>query len=203
MKMFDMEIEGKVAAMENFKTARHRTAKLIGSLKEITPEPPKATYRMIQGRQEISATRRRLISEAQEEIILLTTASNALVAAEFDGTLDAILARENGPTIRLLLNLTPEAKARAAPLILMSNLMIRHLSTDRDVQFVVADRRELLLSIVDDPSRSMYAPDDVALLTTAEGLLQAERIFFDQCWHAAAPGNDAQAVRTSDVGRPS
>ncbi len=213
LKVLDLEIEARLAALEALKSSRQRTTDLVKALQCDAQGPQKTVYRILQGRQEISAARRKLIAGARHEVLALTTSPHAIAIAEFDGTLDAILAPgEERPEMRFLLNVPEETLLRAGLLPARPGLEVRHLPTDRAVHFLIVDGKEIVLSVVEDPSRSLYAPDDVALHTSAPGLLEAERVFFEQCWANAArypgapgerpaPAPDGPRVRTADAGR--
>lgn len=209
LRVLDLELEARMAALEALKASRERTTDLVRSLQREAQGPQKTVYRILQGRQEISAARRKLIAGAKEEILGLSTSPHAVAIAEFDGTLDALLAQVGGkPRMRLLLNVPQETLDHANLSSSRDNLEVRHLPTDRAVHLLIVDGSEILLSVVEDPSRSLYAPDDVALLTTASGLLEAERVFFEQCWASAqaspsAPAQEEEAaVRTPGAGSP-
>lgn len=187
MKMLDLELERRHAAMEALDRRRQDTTALVRSLRDEATAPAESRYRIVQGRQEIAAARRKLIADAQEEVLGITTSPHGLAAAEFDGTLEAILARgEGGPRMRFLLNV-PDAEVARVGLHDAAGVQVRRLGTEAAIHFLIADGKEILLTVVQDPARSVYAQGDVALLTPAPGLLEAERAFFEQCWGAAQP----------------
>jgi sugar-specific transcriptional regulator TrmB len=195
VKMLGMELDARAGALESLRQARERTMGLVSSLRAAAQNPPKTTYRIVQGRQEVAAMRRRMIAGATQEVMGLTTSPHSLAVAEFDGTLDAMLAqRDAGVRLRLLMDVPDEELRRVGLAPPRGSLEVRRLETPAPIQFLIVDGREILMSVVEDPARSLYAPGDVALVSAAPGLLEAERVFFDLCWE--------QAVRPAGAGAP-
>jgi len=187
-KVFDAELEGRLATLDQMRTSRAHTTKLLQDLQHEVAGPEHTSYRIIQGRQDISAQRRRMIQEARHEIVSVSTHAPDIVLSEYDGSFDALLARKDGgPRMRALMAVTPEARSHLDAAGAYPRLEVRSFASERIVRFTLIDDRELLLNVVNDSGRSLYAPDEVALLTTARGLVDAERIFFDQCWGQAQP----------------
>ena len=207
-KVFDAELEGRLATLDQMRASRSHTTRLLQDLQSEVASPEHTSYRIIQGRQEIGSQRRRMIQEARREIVTVSTHAPDVVLAEYDGSFDAILARvkeAGGPLVRTLLAVTPEVRAHLEPAASAGpRLEMRHFASDPIVRFTLVDDRELLLNVVNDAGRSLYAPDEVALLTTARGLVDAERIFFDQCWRQAQPVDltGRSSVRTPVASSP-
>lgn len=189
-KVLDMELEGRLATLDQMRASRQRTTTLLQELQSEASSPAHTTYRVIQGRQEISAQRRRMIQEARHEIVSVSTHAPDVMISEYDGSFDALLSRKDerdAPTVRALFAIAPGTRAPLDAAKAYSKLEVRSFSSDRIVRFTLKDDHELLLNVVNDPGRALHAPDEVALLTTARGLVDAERIFFDQCWRDASP----------------
>src|SRR5581483_7158326 len=78
LKVLDLEIEARLAALEALKSSRQRTTDLVKALQCDAQGPQKTVYRILQGRQEISAARRKLIAGARHEVLALTTSPHAI-----------------------------------------------------------------------------------------------------------------------------
>jgi hypothetical protein len=188
LRAFEQELADQLAEVEAMRQEREATMDLLRALAAPTHAPTRPSYEIIQGRQQISAARRRMLAEAQHEILLMTTSPHDILLAEFDGFADALAARakDGGPPMRALMTLPEDLRARSAEILAYPSLEIRHLSDARLVRLLMTDSRELLLNVLNDQGHALHAPEEVALLTTAPGLLEAERIFFEHAWGGGA-----------------
>jgi hypothetical protein len=187
-EFLDVELSARLAALDELKDARERATSLLEELQATESSPEKATYRVVQGRQEIGRERRRMLAEARDEILFMSTFPHTLVLGEFDGTTDALLARkDDGPAARFLLSIPPAVQKHLDTLLAHPRLEARRFDEPQDVRFLLVDDRELLLNVVNDSGHSLYAPSEVALLTSARGLVDAERLFFEQSWAQGTP----------------
>jgi sugar-specific transcriptional regulator TrmB len=195
----DGELDGRLSALSALQARRERIVELVGAMTADAEEPASADYRVIQGRQEIASARRDLIASAKREVLWLSTTGHALAAAEFDGTLETVLGRAGGVRMRIALDATDEELARTGLVAGAPRVEVARFATPSPVELLIVDDDRLLLSVVHDPSRALYAQGDVAFLTEAGGLIDAQKVFFEQCWAVAEQPGQAPA-RPADAG---
>lgn len=187
-QVFDVEIEGRLAAVRELRAARDEVTPLLLQAAQPVEPASRSTYKVIQGRHDVYAARGRLLSEATRDVEWASTFPPAVPLAEITGTLDLLARRvDEGLAFRGLFRATQAGWARLAPLARMDRAQVRRLDVDGTIQMILADRRELLMWVVNDPSESLHARQEVAIHTTAPGFVQAEGVFFDQAWARAPP----------------
>lgn len=184
--VFDHEISNRLAMIDNLRKSRNDVMQLIEQLHSASPNPPKSVYKILQGRPAIYAQRDLMIANARESVIWVSSHLNAIHHADVDGTLDIMFERaKSGIDFRMLLRTTPEAASRLAPLRELPNVAAREFLCDVPIRFTIVDDNELLMWVVDDPSDSLYAENEVAMYTTASGFVGAQRQFMATAWENA------------------
>lgn len=185
-KVFDSEISTRLKSIDALKRSREEISSLLIQLHLHAPQPTRGTYKVIQGRPEINALRDRLVTEAQQTIDWATSYAPDVSLADIGGGLDAMLGRvANGVALRAMLRESPHSATKLAPLLALPHADIRSFGVDTVVRFLIVDGKDLLMHVVNDPSESLYAREEVALHTTAPGFVHAQSVFFDQSWTSA------------------
>jgi sugar-specific transcriptional regulator TrmB len=186
-KVFDSEITTRLKAIDSLKRSREEISSLLLQLHMTAPQPSRGTYKVVQGRPEIHAMRTRLVSEAKTSIEWATSFAPSVPMADLSGSLDAMMARvQEGVQFRALARATPHSLPKMQPFLKYDNAQVRRFEVESVVRFLLVDDAQLLMYVVNDPSESIYAKEEVALHTTAPGFVHAQKVFFDQSW-ASAP----------------
>lgn len=185
--IFEMEIQARTAAVEALRSAREKTTRLLADLQSTLQPTADASIRVVQGRQEIAGAVDQLISGAKTSIHMMSTVPTQSMLLDLLGTTDVALERAKaGVDLRLLLAPTPENLRWAEAFKSHPNAQVRSLDTTSAVRFVLVDGQQICLTVVNDKSTSLYASDEVAIVSLAPGLVQAEQAFFTQSWDSAA-----------------
>jgi len=189
--VFATEIATRLAAVEELKHARDEISPLLTQMQVHVGAPPKSTYKVVQGRAEIYALRDRLLETAKRSVDWVTTSSPSVQLADLSGDLALLRARvaDDGVKLRALVKTTEAGWKRLQAFHGVPNAEFREIDLARTVRFVIVDGSELIMWVLNDPSDSMHAKDEVAIHTTAPGFIQAEAIFFEQTWSRATPAN--------------
>jgi HTH-type transcriptional regulator, sugar sensing transcriptional regulator len=182
--VFDSEIAARTRSIEELRTARDSiTPLLVKPLIDPAQHNTKSTYKVIQGREDAHHALARLVDGAQRSVEWACTFVPATIASERTGALDAVRrAAARGVAVRVITRDAP-----GNPLLALAAAEVRTLDVESTVRLVLVDGESLLMWVVHDPSDAATAREDVALQTTAEGFLQAEQLFFEQCWARARP----------------
>lgn len=186
---FETEMATRIASIEELRSARSVIFPLIHTLK-LQPQTTKIRnhYKMIQGRQDIHVACNRIIEDAKRSLDWATTFGPSLALAEHAGSLETLQRKvASGTRARLILAHDADAWQRVAPLSHAPAIQMRALAAPSILRFIIRDHEELLMWVVHDPSESPHARDEVAILTTAPGFVQAEAILFEQSWTRAQP----------------
>jgi len=157
----------------------------------------RAGVRVIQGRREIYRHLERMVRAAKAELRAVSTHEHAVGMSELAGILDIAVARAGeGLTLRAVVRSTATGAARRAGLPKVEGAEVRALDTPRVMRFVIADKAELLLWVVSDPSQRLASEKDVALWTDAADLVGLQGLLFEAVWRAAGPvdGGEAEAL---------
>lgn len=186
-KVFDTEITTRLKAIDSLKKSREEISSLLVQLHMSAPQPSRGTYKVVQGRPEIHALRARLVAEAKSSVEWATSFGPSVPLADINGGLDAMLQRaQEGLRFRALVRATPHSASKMQPFLKCGNADVRRFEVDSVVRFLLVDDAQLLMYVVNDPSESLYAKEEVALHTTAPGFVHAQKVFFEQSW-ASAP----------------
>lgn len=187
-RVFDKEIGGRLQDLETLRAAREQVMELLIQLRAHAAPPSKGTYRIVQGRREIYELRDELARNAKESIHWATTFNAAIPHAEISGALDLMLARaREGVEFRALVRAPQQHLDKLAPFLQLPNAQARRFEAAGDVRFMIFDQKELLMFVVNDPSESLYAKEEAALFSTAQGFVHAQRVFFEQAWGPSPP----------------
>ena len=181
-KVFESEIAARTRSIEDLRTARDAiTPMLAKPLIDPAQGNHKSTYKVIQGREEAHQALARLVEAAHTSVDWANTFAPATFASERSGLLETMRrATERGLAVRVLTRNAP-----GNPLHSLSKADVRALDVESPVRLVVVDGVHLIMWVVHDAAETPNAREDVALQTTAEGFVQAERLFFEQCWSRA------------------
>lgn len=184
---YDVELVGRMKAVDELRRSREEISSLISRLQPTLPaEPVKSTYRVIKGRREILKARKQLIESAENSVDWMCSFEPCIDLFERSGERDAVLARsEKRLAFRALVPPTPKSRRVLMPLLEEKLAEARAYDAPGVVRFLIVDDRELLMFVVNDPSSSLDADEEVALHTTATGFIHAQRLFFDQMWGGA------------------
>lgn len=184
-KVFEAEIASHLAEVDQLKDAKLHVAPFLHTLELPQATDKRNTYKVVQGRQEIYAVRNRLIEEARTSISWATTFPPAIGLADATGAFDLLKRRmDEGVKVRGAVMTTPQGWDRLGRLVKHPRAAFRAIDVGSVVRFWIFDDHELLMFVVNDPSESVRAKDEVAIQTTAPGFVQAETVFFDQTWRA-------------------
>lgn len=187
-QVFDAEIHQRLQAIERLRQSRTEITSLVEHLHSLAPAPTKGVYKIVQGRQAIYHQREQMIQSAKASLDWVSTFAPSVAHAEISGALDQLEGRlAGGVRLRALLPVTPQNRPALHPLLRHAHAEIRHFDLDVPVRFFIADARELLMFVVNDPSESLYAEDEVAVYSTAPGFVHAQLQFLDQSWSASRP----------------
>jgi sugar-specific transcriptional regulator TrmB len=190
-RIFSEEIALRLASIDDLRTARDKVTALVQNARPPAVPEHRSIYKVVQGRTDIAAAQLHAIERARESILWVSTFAPTIRLGDATGALDALESRVRmGASARLLLRTTPAAWARVRPLLALPGLQARAIDLSGDIRFLVVDGQELLMWVVNDPTESQKAKDEVAIQTTAPGFVQAERAFFEQAWTRAAPPPD-------------
>ncbi len=185
--VFDSEITSRLASVDELRLARDSVFPLLTQLHVTADAPMKSTYKVVQGREEIYALRDRLIEGAKGSIDWATTFPPSVVLSDRSGGLDLLLrrCRDDDVALRMLVRATDAGWAKLDAFRAAARASVRAPALESTIQFLIVDGGELLMWVVNDPSESLHARDEVAIHTTAPGFVQAEALFFDQTWAKA------------------
>ncbi|HWH09059.1 MAG TPA: helix-turn-helix domain-containing protein [Candidatus Thermoplasmatota archaeon] len=187
-QVFDAEIQQRLRAIERLRQSRKEVTTLVDQLHALAPAPAKGVYKIIQGRQAIYHQRDQMVQAARESLDWVSTFAPSVAHAEISGTLDLMLRRvQEGVRLRALVPTTPHNRPALAPFLREPSAQVRHFDLDVPVRYLIADGRELLMFVVNDPSESLYAEDEVAVYSTASGFVHAQLQFLEQSWGASRP----------------
>jgi len=182
---FDAALTARLARVEALKRSRQEIATLVQQLDARGGEgaaAPKSTYKLLRGRPEIYRERAFMLESAGATIDWASTFPEAVRLAAEAGQLATLAKRaKEGVRVRMLVAETPDARARLAPLV-AAGVEVKWLDQHGLVRFSLVDDRELLMFVVNAPSVSLQAEDEVAIHTTAAGFAHAQRVFFDAAW---------------------
>ncbi|MEA3201628.1 MAG: HTH-type transcriptional regulator, sugar sensing transcriptional regulator [Thermoplasmata archaeon] len=187
--VFDTEISTRLASVDELKLARDSVFPLLTQLRATADAPMKSTYKVVQGRAEIHALRDRLVEGAQESLDWASTFLPSLSMADRSGTLSLMQqrARDHGVKLRALVRVGDANLPHLDRFKGLANASFREPALETTIRFLIVDGRELLMWVVNDPSESAHARDEVAIHTTAPGFVQAESLFFEQTWARGRP----------------
>ena len=187
-RVFEEELKARLAAVEELKEARTRITPLLHELEAPQPIEKRSVYKVVQGRQEIAAMQLHMLERARHSVAWASTFTPSVHLAEISGALDALAARvAAGVSLRAVVRTDARGWEMLKPALASPRAQARTLDLDRDVRFLIVDGSELLMWVVNDASESMKAKDEVAILTTASGFVEAEAVFFEQVWAQARP----------------
>lgn len=183
--MFDSLVAAEQARIAVIERVRSETTRSLRVLKA-TPPPARNSFKMIQGRQETTASLLRLIDGAEREIKFINTRDGPNAFARDSAFLDAIVERAtNGVAVRGLVRVTPAAKPHYDRLADVPNVILQPMDTESLIRYYVVDDRELLMWVVNDaPARSSHS--DVAMWTDAGDFVGTQRALFDGMWTTTA-----------------
>lgn len=185
-QVFDAEINQRLQAIERLRQSRTEITTLVDQLHSLAPTPTKGVYKIIQGRQAIYHQREQMIQSARASLDWVSTFGPSVAHAEISGALDLMLKRvQDGVRLRALVPTTPQNRPALAPFLHEPAAQVRHFDLDAPVRYFIADGKELLMFVVNDPSESLYAEDEVAVYSTAPGFVHAQLQFLDQSWRAS------------------
>lgn len=186
-RVFDDILAQQRSKAESIARAQGEIADALTTLRT-TQEPgaSRNTFKVLQGRREIYGVLERMLREAQEEVLVLTTHDAAVSMADTAGLLDLAVKRAGeGVRLSALVKATPAAKPRLDQLAATPNISIRHVASDRIMRFVVVDGKELLVWVVSDPSPRLSSEEDVAIWTDAAGFVGTQQELFAAAWERA------------------
>ena len=184
-KVFDAEIAARLRSIDALKQTREHVTDLVSKI-HLAASPTKSTYRVIQGRPDIYGNVRELIEGAKTSVTWATTLPASAVLWDLFGLYDTVrAAAKRGVDFRGLVRPEAGGLSRLEAALDLTNVELRNLEAAGIVRFLVVDDRELVMWVVNDPSESLYAGDEVAIRSTAPGFVEAQRFFFEQAWDRA------------------
>lgn len=187
-QVFDTEIQRRLSTIDDLRKSRTEVMALVEQLHSLTPAPPKGIYKIIQGRPAIYAQRDQMIANARDRIDWVSSHIAMIQHADVTGTLELAQKRAGeGIDLRFLVRTTNETAPRLDDLRRMESVQAREFLCEVPVRFLIVDDNELLMWVVDDPSDSLYAGEEVAMYTTAPGFVTAQQQFLATAWERA-PG---------------
>lgn len=187
-QVFDDALAQRIASIDHLKAARTRVLSMLHELEPAEAAEKRSVYKVIQGRQEIALAQAQAIEHARERIQWATTFAPSVRIADLTGNLD-LLARRASEGIRVQAAIRTNDAGWAA---LRNSLgraggELRKITLDGDIRLMIVDGAELLMWVVNDPTDALKAKEEVAMLTTAPGFVQAEGVLFEQAWLSAEP----------------
>lgn len=185
-QVFDKEIDRRLATIDNLRKSRTEVMALVEQLQTLAPAPPKGIYKILQGRPAIYAQRDQMIANARKSVDWVSSHLAMLQHADVSGALDLAQKRAaEGLAMRFLVRTTNETAGRLDEVRRLPSVAAREFACDVSVRFLIIDDTELLMWVVDDPSDSLYAGDEVAMYTTAPGFVTAQQQFLATAWERA------------------
>ena len=152
-------------------------------------------FRIYQGRQRIYELIANMCDRAEDEIRIVTTASDFIRFSLWG--LEARLAKLalEGKKVSVLTEIDETVINEIEEI--QGAFEIRHLSVPSSIRFVTIDNSETLTSVAMDDSMSMTTQNDTGLWTNASGFSAAMQIFYDALWHES-PGSQVviNSIRT-------
>jgi len=143
------------------------------------------SLRTVQGRESIYRNGARLVDDAENELLAMSThpsAAQLAQLADIETKVDALV--EAGVTARVLVETSMDSLSSLADHE-DDAFAIRAVPTDKTIRFVLRDEEELMVVVQSDPSQQLKSDDDIALVTDARGLIQAYTALFDTWWTKA------------------
>lgn len=184
-ELFDLQLQQRLAAIEALRATREEIRALLEAMRPVADAPAQSTYKVIRGRREIYAFRRRMIQGATQSLDWATTFPAAIRLWEDSGEAPLVRRRAaEGIRFRALLAPSPGFDDAVRWFDELPSAEIRAFAARGLVRFLIADDKDLLIFVVNDGSASLAAEDEVAIHTTAPGFVHAQRIFFEQSWNA-------------------
>lgn len=185
-KVFDVEIEHRLLAIDNLKRSREEVMGLIDKMRDLSPATPKGIYKILQGRANIYHQRDEMIARARQSIDWACSYTPTIQHDEINGAIELMASRASEGLRLRLLTRGAHALREHLPTDLRSRDVVREFACDTPVRFFILDEKELLMWVMNDPSDSLYAEDDVAIYTTAPGFISAQLLFLTTTWAASS-----------------
>jgi sugar-specific transcriptional regulator TrmB len=186
-RLFEDILAQQRAKAETIARAQGEIAGALTTLRTTQePSASRNTFKVLQGRREIYSVLERMLRDAQQEALLLSTHEAGLSMADTAGLLDLAVQRaRDGVRVDVVTRGTPASRPRLAQLAGTPNLALRDLDADRIMRFAVVDGKELLVWVVSDPSPRMSSEEDVAIWTDASGFVGTQQALFRAVWEQA------------------
>lgn len=199
-ELLESELKQRMAAIEALRATRTEIEGIMAATRP-AEAAARVTYKVLHGRREIYQARALMIRSATRTLDWATTLPHAVALWEQSG--EMALARRRaaeGVRFRALLPRSPAFEDAVRLFDEIPTAELRRLESAGQVRFLVADERELLIFIVNDPSSRFDAEDEVAIQTTAPGFVAAQMTFFEQSWRGVvAPPPRAPTLSAAPV----
>lgn len=151
-----------------------------------------------QGRTQIQGVLERMVSRAEEEILLVAP-HRGLVRLDTMGILDEVEEEATGDaSVRVLTEITEDDRAIVERLA--ETAQIRHLEMPGYAQFLLVDTSEIALFVSLDPVVSTQGTGETVLWLNPQDFLLAQKALFDTLW-ATGVDHDAKVDELS-IGHP-
>jgi sugar-specific transcriptional regulator TrmB len=185
-QVFTEAFRQQEAAWERIAQAKPGVIATLESLRGQGEMPAdRAAFKLLQGRMDALRTVERLIHEAQEEVLILST--GRILALETDDAANifglALRRAMEGLHVRAVLSAIPPPLLRPLP----PSFELRVSSSGRTMRFFIADGRELVAWMVTDPAKRLNAEGDIVHCSTAEESIVRHRTLFEYVWNDAKP----------------
>lgn len=147
-------------------------------------------WRRLEGNTPIFRALARTIEEAEEEVWALSnndecwTTARPSVAEAWEAIADRA---ENGLDVRLLVEPPGPPEETLPDPVLEGDVDVRTFEDPRTMHVLVADRRDLVLSLRPDPRNGGQHREPVAVATNAPGLVATHVALFEERWQDAEP----------------
>lgn len=186
-EVFDVLEERHVRRLAALKDARRDLEPPLRALaRQVSPPNGSNRFRIIHGRTNAHDTLHRLLNEAKQEAWVVNTHEAAAELKHSAGLVATMRRRaEEGLGLRLAVRDNGSVHDRLLALSRLPKADVRILDMERLFRFTLVDQKHLVLFAYPDPSPMVRADGEVALLTEASGLIEAQSALFECLWSTA------------------
>lgn len=198
----DVLIREREESIQRIHSQREVLKEAIKPLSDLPEDAVDATFRIHQDRRTIHNQIRKMIAEAQDEVLIAAT-KRSLTRYASAGLLGDLERRKQDPVrVRVLTQVDEENLNAVMDAYETGGYTMRH--SDRVASnLVIVDGKAILNSLVFDDAAGSKGREDVALWTDSADFVRAQKEFFEEAWEESTHLEErATELRTGRVVEP-
>lgn len=158
-------------------------------------EAGKHGYKILQGRRAILHQVETMLRHAEVDVAVASTILAGPTFVSQNRAWSALVKRARGGLpIRLLVRETEALDAGLADMGEGRNAETRLFLPEKPIRFVIVDRSEVVILLVNDPAEGVEGRDDVAMWTNAQDFVHAQLLLYDALWREGRKLDPARAA---------